>query len=176
MDSLTELVLQASFSGSEKLLNSQLNVFADGNFTHLNTHVLEEIEGCLIIKIPEPLTFTNSSDLRTRLQRVEMYGSTKAHPALKRSRSPAMTKYIIFDLHGMTDIDSSAAKILTELLTSYKRRNIHSFFVRVNKNARLRIRLRKTGIVQMLLDDLEDVKYFEAQKRSVFSRMRGRRS
>ncbi|ABN67313.2 Putative sulfate transporter [Scheffersomyces stipitis CBS 6054] len=159
-----------------QLLNSQLNVFADGNFTHLNTHVLEEIEGCLIIKIPEPLTFTNSSDLRTRLQRVEMYGSTKAHPASKRSRSPAMTKYIIFDLHGMTDIDSSAAKILTELLTSYKRRNIHSFFVRVNKNARLRIRLRKTGIVQMLLDDLEDVKYFEAQKRSVFSRMRGRRS
>ena len=82
----------------------------------LNTQVLEEVEGCLIIKVPEPLTFTNCSDLTTRLKRVEMYGSTRAHPALKRSRDIGMTKYVIFDLKGMSSLDSTAAKILKTLL------------------------------------------------------------
>ncbi|KAK6454761.1 putative sulfate transporter [Scheffersomyces xylosifermentans] len=169
--------LGSTYEPTEKPYGStHLNFFADDNFTHLNTHVLEEIEGCLIIKIPEPLTFTNSSDLRSRLKRVEMYGSTKAHPASKRSRAPSMNKYMIFDLHGMSEIDSSAAKILDELLQGYRSRNIRSFFVRVSKSARLRKRLHDTGIVKLLIQDLEDLKYFDAQKRLAFTRLRRRLS
>lgn len=139
---------------------SQLNLFTD-NFRPLNIQALEEIEGCLIIKIPEPLKFTNASDLRSRLMRVELYGSTKAHPALKRSRDESMTKYMIFDFEGMTSIDSSAVQILKQSILAYQRRNIRSFFIRVSKNRRLRKRLRDTGITDMLLSDLNDMNYFD---------------
>lgn len=80
---------------------SQLNLLTD-NFRPLNFQALEEIECCLIIKIPEPLTFTNTGDLDAQLRRLEMYGSVKAHPALKRTRDAPMTKYLIFDMEGMS--------------------------------------------------------------------------
>ena len=53
-----------------------------------NPQGLEFIEGCLIIKIPEPLTFANTGDLKNRLRRLELYGTTGAHPALPRVRAP----------------------------------------------------------------------------------------
>lgn len=142
---------------------SQLNLFTD-TFRQLNVQALEEIEGCLIIKIPEPLTFTNASDLRARLKRVEMYGSTKAHPGLKRSRDASMTKYMIFDLEGMSFIDSSAAQILFSSLRGYQLRNIKSFFVRVNKSRRLRERLHNTGITDLLKSDLKSTRFYEFRK------------
>lgn len=135
---------------------SQLNLFTD-RFRPLNIQALEEIEGCLIIKIPEPLTFTNASDLRARLKRLEMYGSAKAHPALKRSRDVSMSKYMIFDLEGMTFIDSSAAHLLYQSLQLYQKRNIRTFFVRVSKSKTLRERLRDTGITLILLSDLKSM-------------------
>lgn len=148
----------------EKLKHTtrQYNVFTDDNFRPLNTQVLEEIEGCLIIKIPEPLTFVNCSDLKSRLKRVEMYGSTRAHPALKRSRDASMTQYIIFDLKGMTEIDSSAVQMLKSTLLSYQQRAIKSFFVRVHKDEALRKRLQATGIVDILVEDLESIRCFKS--------------
>lgn len=115
----------------------------------------------MIIKIPEPLTFTNSSDLRARLRRVEIYGSTKAHPALRRTRSASMNQYILFDLNGMTELDSSAAQILLDILNGYRSRGIHSFFARTCKDPKLRRRLYDTGIVDILLKDLQEVNYFK---------------
>lgn len=147
-----------------KRLASQLNLFTD-SFRPLNFQALEEIEGCLIIKIPEPLTFTNASDLRARLKRVEMYGSAKAHPAQKRSRDLTMTKYMIFDLEDMAYVDSSAAQILKASLLSYQKRGIRCFFVRVSKNSKLRKRLRATGIFDVLTEDLSSMNYFEIHKR-----------
>lgn len=145
------------FSQEKRL--SQLNPFIDNNFRQLNYQALEEVEGCLIIRIPEPLTFTNASDLKVRLKRVEMFGSTRAHPAQKRSRDSSMTKYIIFDLEGMSQIDSSAARILVTLLETYERRHIRCFFVHVNKSPRLRARLMATGITDMLFDNLRSINY-----------------
>lgn len=142
----------------------QLDFLSDDHQAQLNTVALEEIEGCLIVKIPEPLTFTNSSDLRARLLRVERYGSAKAHPALKRLRDISMTKFVIFDLHGMTELDSSAARILKDLLSGYEKRNIHTFFVRVHASLKLRNRLVNTGICDTLTSSLLHVKYFEAQR------------
>lgn len=135
-----------------------VNLFVDDNFSHLNTSIIEEIEGCLIIKVPEPLTFVNASDLKSRLKRMELFGSTKAHPGLRRSRAADMTKYVIFDLEGMVEIDSSAAQILYELLANYHSRGIFSFFVRVAPIVNLRRRLRNTGITDLLENDLDQMK------------------
>lgn len=140
----------------------QKSFFTDDFSTRLNTD-LEEIEGCLIIKIPEPLTFTNSSDLRARLRRVEIYGSTKAHPALKRTRAASMNQFILFDLNGMTELDSSAAQILMDILVGYKSRGIHVFFARTTKNKKVRSRLLHIGVVELLLESLEDINYFELE-------------
>lgn len=139
---------------------SQLNLFTD-NFRPLNYQALEEIEGCLIIKIPEPLTFTNTSDLRARLKRLEMYGSVKAHPALKRTRDASMTKYLIFDMEGMTSIDSSAAQILHMIILGYHNQGMKAFFIRVHKNRALRNRLSNTGITDILRENLKAMNYAE---------------
>jgi MFS superfamily sulfate permease-like transporter len=161
--------------GTNTFLNADVNIFSDEKeksffvdeySTKLNTTLLEEIEGCLIIKIPEPLTFTNCCDLRARLRRVEIYGSTKAHPAQRRCRSEAMTQYIIFDLNGMTELDSSAAQILMDIVNGYRKRGIRSFFVRMCKNKSLRTRLRNIGMVDVLLQDLHDMNYFSTNSGS----------
>ncbi|KAI3404534.2 hypothetical protein KGF56_002633 [Candida oxycetoniae] len=142
-------------------IGSQVNIFNDLRQMQLNSEVIEEVEGCLIIKIPEPLSFTNCSDLVTRLKRVEMYGSTKAHPASKRSRGLEMTKYVIFDLAMMNSVDSSAAKTLYELLTNYRSRGTGLYFVNVSLNVRKT--LQQAGIRNLLMDDLVDLKYFDIQ-------------
>lgn len=167
-----DLHLQAYEEGIEEYTDDQskgipqLNLFTD-NFRPLNYQALEEIEGCLIIRIPEPLTFTNASDLRARLKRVEMYGSVKAHPALKRSRDMSMTKYMIFDLEDMIYIDSSAANILKTWLVAHQKKGIKSFFVRVTKTPKLRKRLKNTGIKDILAQDLESIRYGEIQERAM---------
>ncbi|KAI5961435.1 uncharacterized protein KGF55_004058 [Candida pseudojiufengensis] len=140
---------------------SQLNIFNDMRQTQLNHDAIEEVEGCLIIKIPEPLSFTNCSDLLVRLKRVEMYGSTRAHPASKRSRDLTMTQYVIFDLDSMNSIDSSAAKTMKELITNYQKRDIKSCFVKVAKS--VRPILRDSGIRDLLRNDLKKLKYYEIQ-------------
>lgn len=142
-------------------LGSSLNIFNDLRQTQINREAIEEVEGCLIVKIPEPLSFTNCSDLLMRLKRVEMYGSTRAHPALKRSRDSTMSKYIIFDLNNMNSIDSSAAKTVYELLTNYQKRDIKSCFV--NVSAVVRENLQRAGIRGLLLRDLEKLDYFKIQ-------------
>lgn len=149
---------------SQEKIGSHLNLFDDAQLMLLNTSVLEEVEGCLIVKIPEPLTFTNCSDLTARLKRVELYGSTKAHPALKRSRDSSMTNYVIFDLKGMSSIDSTAVKILKDLIKSYSSRGIRTLFVRLNQDSKLRKRFEDAGIVDLLVDNLTALKYFEMQE------------
>lgn len=91
---------------------------------------VEFIEGCLIVKIPEPLTFANAGDLKNRLRRLELYGTNRAHPALPRTR-PQTDKNIIFDVHGVTSIDASATQILLEIVEAYVNRGVRVFFCRV---------------------------------------------
>ena len=77
---------------------------------------LEFIEGCLIVKIPEPLTFFNTGNLKNRLKRLEDHGTASAHPALPRVRREEHNKNVIFDVHGVTSLDAAAAQILTEIV------------------------------------------------------------
>lgn len=91
----------------------------------------EFIKGCLIVKIPEPLTFANTGDLKTRLQKLIDYGSVLAHPALPRVRENENNKNIIFDVHGVTSLDAAGAQVLSEILQGYKARGTRIFFCRV---------------------------------------------
>lgn len=91
---------------------------------------LEFIDGCLIVKIPEPLTFANTGDLKNRLRRLELYGTTSAHPALPRVRPPEHNKNIIFDIHGVTGLDGSGTQVLEEIVRKYRDQGVHVFFTR----------------------------------------------
>lgn len=114
-----------------------------------NTDGLEFIEGCLIIKIPEPLTFANTGDLKNRLRRLELYGTTAAHPALPRMRSPEHNENIIFDVHGVTGLDGSGTQVLREIVDSYVDRGVQVFFCRVQKSKSNVFRLfERSGIVE----------------------------
>lgn len=85
----------------------------------------------IIIKIPEPLTFANTGDLRSRLRRLELYGSSAVHPALPRTREDWQNETIIFDVHGTTSIDASGVQVLSEIVTGYVTRGSKVFFCRV---------------------------------------------
>ena len=85
----------------------------------------------LIIKIPEPLTFANTGDLRSRLRRLELYGSPDVHPALPRTRAEWQNETIIFDVHGTTSIDASGVQVLSEIVSGYVTRGSKVFFCRV---------------------------------------------
>ena len=111
---------------------------------------LEFIEGCLIVKIPEPLTFANTGDLKNRLRRLELYGTTTAHPALPRVRAPEHNKNIIFDVHGVTSLDASGAQVLAEIIEGYVSRDVRVFFCRVpNERSQVYKLFDKAGIVEM---------------------------
>ncbi|KAL9104406.1 MAG: hypothetical protein Q9187_008908, partial [Circinaria calcarea] len=96
-----------------------------------NPQGLDFIEGCLIVKIPEPLTFANTGDLNNRLRRLELYGTTSAHPALPRVRSEMHNQNVIFDVHGVTGMDGSGAQVLSEIVDGYVSRGVRVFFCRV---------------------------------------------
>lgn len=118
---------------------------------------LEEIEKVMVVKIPEPLIFSNVSDLRTSLKRMEKYGSLKVHPSyplpLRQMLSPTTSgqvslKYLVIDLFGMTYIDISALQALREIVDAYSRRNICVMFTRP-KIPDLRHKFRKSGISEL---------------------------
>ncbi|KAL6702464.1 hypothetical protein ACN47E_001834 [Coniothyrium glycines] len=97
----------------------------------VNPDGVEFIEGCLIVKIPEPLTFANTGSLKTRLGRLENHGTDKAHPALPRVRRAEHNQNIIFDMHGVTSLDGAGAQVLAEIVESYRSRSVRVFFCRV---------------------------------------------
>ncbi|KAH8694984.1 putative sulfate transporter [Talaromyces proteolyticus] len=110
---------------------------------------VEFIEGCLIVKIPEPLTFANTGDLKNRLRRLELYGTNRAHPALPRVRPAENDKNIIFDVHGVTSIDASGTQVLLEIVESYVDRRVRVFFCRLpSLNGSVFELFERSGIVE----------------------------
>ncbi|KPM38299.1 putative sulfate transporter [Neonectria ditissima] len=93
-------------------------------------NTLEFVEGCLVVKIPEPLTFANTGELKSRLRRLELYGTSKAHPALPRLRSQDSNRNVIFDIHGVISMDGSGTQVLEEIVRNYHDRDVRVFFSR----------------------------------------------
>ncbi|KAH3956852.1 hypothetical protein HBI25_170010 [Parastagonospora nodorum] len=111
---------------------------------------VEFVEGCLIVKIPEPLTFANTGSLKTRLGRLEDHGTGRAHPALPRVRRAEHNKNIIFDVHGVTSLDGAGAQVLAEIVQSYRNRDVRVFFCRVPSERSPVYKLfESSGIVEM---------------------------
>lgn len=105
--------------------------------------------GILVVKIPEPLTFANSAVLETRLRRVELHGTTRAHPGLPPSLDYPL-RTVIFYMNGMTECDASAAATLKGIVQAYIQRNIRVIFANVVQNQRVREILDLSGISAML--------------------------
>lgn len=110
---------------------------------------VEFIEGCLIVKIPEPLTFANTGDLGNRLRRLEFYGTTAAHPALPRVRPPEYNRNIIFDIHGVTSIDGSGVQVLYEIVKEYIEQDVRVIFCRVPRHGGVFQLMEKSGIIDI---------------------------
>lgn len=120
------------------------------NAENANADGLEFIEGWLIVKIPEPLTFANTGQLKTRLRRMELYGTSKAHPALPRLREENSNRNIIFDIHGVTSLDGSGTQVLEEIVKDYRQRGVRIFFSRVPKrDSEVWRSLELSGIVEL---------------------------
>lgn len=114
---------------------------------------LEAIAGCLIVKIPEPLTFANTGDLRNRLKRLELYGSMKIHPSYPRLLHEEMSNYIIMDLRGMTECDAAAVQILLEIIQGYYNRGCQVLFVRMpGGDSSIRKIFEKAGIYKFVVN------------------------
>lgn len=88
----------------------------------------DQFDQCLIVRIPEPLTFTNSGNLRGRLKRLEWYGAHDLHPSQPRVRQE--DSYLIFDVQGLTQIDACAVQILTEIVQDYTENGVQIIFCR----------------------------------------------
>ena len=139
-----------------------------------NLDRLEFIEGCLIVKIPEPLTFANTGELKTRLRRLELYGSSEAHPALPRLRREDWNRNIIFDIHGVTSLDGSGTQVLEEIVRDYRQRGVRIFFSRgPGHDSEVGRLLRCSGIIELaggerhFVDDVhEALKLTETEERS----------
>ena len=110
---------------------------------------LEDREGCIIVKIPEPLTFFNANDMKGRLKRIELYGSAHSHPGGTPHEDKDL-RHVVFDLHGMTSLDSSAAQLLFEIVDNYQRRGVNVFFTRLFHSTQLVQRLKDAGIEELL--------------------------
>lgn len=146
----SRIQILARVQGTSQFVNSD-DYLRHTNRRHAHENLdLEALEGCLIVKIPEPLTFTNGEDLKQRLSRLEKFGSARVHPGTRGRHTRGRTKYVIIDLHGATYMDSSAAQILFEIVSSYKKRGVRVFLARVTIDVRIRERLERSGLVELV--------------------------
>lgn len=136
--------------GTKDFENAELyNGGVDGD--GMEVEGVEMVPHCLIVKIPEPLTFANTGSLKDRLRRLEDHGTNAAHPSLPKVRRPEHNQNIIFDVHGVTSMDPAAAQVLLEIVESYVERGTRVFFCRVPGKKRTEVwRLMKvSGIVEL---------------------------
>ena len=104
---------------------------SESDFENAEVGGLEFIPHCLIVKIPEPLSFANTGSLKDRLRRLEAHGTSSAHPALPRMRKKEHNRNIVFDVNGVTGLDPAAAQVLLEIVQDYRDRGTRVFFCRV---------------------------------------------
>lgn len=112
--------------------------------------VVELVPHCLIVKIPEPLTFANTGSLKDRLRRLETHGTQNAHPALPQVRRKEHNKNVIFDIHGVTGMDYAATQVLLEIVQEYIDNGTLVFFCRVpSRKNRVWKLFQSSGIVEL---------------------------
>ena len=119
----------------------------------------DQFEQCLIVRIPEPLTFANVGDLRTRLGRFGRYGTHAAHPSLPRIRLE--DRCLIFDVQGLTEIDACGTQILTEIVQEHADNGTQVMFCRL-RHSLVMESFQRSGIIEIcggmryFVDNVED--------------------
>ncbi|EAU84208.2 endoplasmic reticulum protein [Coprinopsis cinerea okayama7 len=106
----------------------------------------EAVSGVLIVRIRESLDFANTSQLKERLRRLELYGPHKHHPSERPTRQEASV--LIFHMADVDSVDASAAQILYELTEEYMKRDVQIFMTHVK--AKPYQTFVKAGIVDMV--------------------------
>lgn len=120
-----------------------------------NPEAEESLSGVLIVRIRENLDFANTSQLKERLRRLELYGAHKRHPSDEPRRQEASV--LVFHMADVDTCDASAALILYELLEEYKNRRVELFIAHLRPGPRRTF--EKAGIIDLLGPDAfrEDV-------------------
>ena len=109
---------------------------------------VEHSPNCTVIRIAEPLMFTNIRDLENRLYRLQMLGSIEAHPPSPPSMSPCCHLNVIFDMQGAGIVDASATASLLGIVKRYRANGMKVIFCNININSRVLGTLIKSGIVE----------------------------
>lgn len=116
---------------------------------------MEHIDGVLIVRIPEPLSFANIGDLRRRLARIDKFHSLLVHPSQPGLDPGLATRYVIFDCKGMTSLDASATQELYEIVKRYTL-HLRVAFSRVPTDQGVRQMLKRLGIRAMVNATMQD--------------------
>ncbi|KAI6007619.1 sulfate transporter family-domain-containing protein [Pisolithus orientalis] len=126
----------------------------------------EDVPGALIVRIRESLDFgarvhtlclsnslltpslpqANTSQLKVRLRRFELYGVEPAHPSDEPRRQAP--RVLVFHMADVETCDASAVQIFHELLENYKSRGIRLFVTHLRPN--IREMFENAGVVAML--------------------------
>ncbi|RDW63811.1 hypothetical protein BP6252_11356 [Coleophoma cylindrospora] len=91
---------------------------------------LELVSGCLVIRIAERMSFTNTNDFYNRLHSLEAFGAIHGHQSLNSSQQRSF-QVIIFDMHGASTIDASSIATLQRIVQSYVRRGVQIYFCNI---------------------------------------------
>lgn len=148
------------FRNADELIEESFSTFVDGsehgtgstdNFAELVAEI-QQIEGVLIIKIPEPMNFANLGDLRSKLSRMERFGTLLMHPSQPAASGfdKGAIKFVVFDCKGMASIDSAATQAFFEIILRYSDAGICMCFSRVPMDNGVRERFRKLGIADIV--------------------------
>jgi MFS superfamily sulfate permease-like transporter len=132
------------------------------NVDNFPPDTLDTLQGCLVIKIPEPLIFANTGDLRNRLRRLEYYKSMKIHPSQPRRTDAHELHTVIFDLRGMTRCDAAAIQVLYEIVSGYVGRGICVYFTRMPVKPAVRRLFESSGINKMVLAQSRGHSFFDS--------------
>jgi len=114
-----------------------------------NPEAEESVPGVLIVRIRESLDFANTSQLKERLHRLELYGLDHHHPSEAPRREQA--SLLVFHLADVDTCDASAAQVFYELLENYKSRGVGLFITHLLPGPRKTFTM--AGIVDLLGPD-----------------------
>ncbi|EPY50064.1 sulfate transporter [Schizosaccharomyces cryophilus OY26] len=102
----------------------------------------------LVVRIPEPLFFANVSQLEDRLSRLEKYGHPRMHPGETPYHCIEDLEVIVFDMVGVSSMDSSALFTFRRILIRYKNYSTKVYLVSVDPSI-LRI-FEKHGLIDII--------------------------
>lgn len=141
-----------AFRNADELIEERFEGLGDADGINDLAAELELIEGTLIVKIPEPLTFANATDLRSKYARLHKYRLLLVHPS--QPQGAQTPRKVVIDCKGMTAVDTAGVQALKELVESTMVRDgLKLVFTRVPLGP-VRKKLESSGIVALINESM----------------------